>query len=115
MVKLLYKAGASVTRDDRKVSPLSLSIKYGNFFVPAYLLSLKEVIESLDVYTELHQTLIYAISLGSYEMFKLVIDITQPPSLEIAPGESVDFMNPNDPYLLETMNNDLNYSLLHYA
>ena len=115
MIKVLYKNGAKVVREDRQISPLSLSIKYGNFFAPMFLLSLKEVIESLDDYLELLNTLIYTISTGSFELFKLIIQIIQPDSLETPPCDNLNYDDPNDKEILKAMQINTNYSLLHYA
>ena len=80
-----------------------------------FLLSLDEVIQSLSSQLEMWRTLVYVVAIGSYQIFKFIIELIEPESLRM-PIESISLTSKsNEESISKAINFDITYSLMHYA
>ena len=80
-----------------------------------YLLSLDEVIQNLMDHDEVMKTLIYVVATGSFQVFKFIIELIDPESLQMSIEGNMTQIFPKRKQLLNDINISTNYSLMHYA
>ena len=61
------------------------------------------------------RTLVYVVAIGSYQIFKFIIELIEPESLRM-PIESISLTSKsNEESISKDINFDITYSLMHYA